>query len=466
MLIAGFGSAAAILMLFVLAALRRGSWPSPAGAAPQAKTLPPPVASGEPELLAGPPSGALLCGAPILNHSQAMVAYDLVLPSADLADQKLSSRELAQFARQLLDALLSLGLERLGERRVHVPIPHDILRSRYVELLPASQVVLTIAAAEAPWLLERCKELLAAGYQLSLELGRATPPPELLALCRYTRVPMADLEPAALPELVRTLREHRTRLIATGVDSRERCANAKGLLINYFRGYYFAAPEPLGTRGLSPGQRRVSQVVSLLAQRAEATEIEAAVKQDVGLSYELLRYANSAAHSLRAEVTSLRQALTLLGHERLLRWAALYLLGRKEEQSGEAHDALYATSLRRGRTLELLAQGRRPTADCELLFLIGMFSLLDLLLRVPLAQTLAEMGLPEPVRLTLVERRGPLLPYLDLAHALERFDPIGARRSMTELRIEPAELNRVQLDAMAWVEGIVQGTGPEQRSAA
>jgi EAL and modified HD-GYP domain-containing signal transduction protein len=348
---------------------------------------------------------------------------------------------------------------------VHVPIPHDILRSGYVELLPANYVVLTIAPDEEPWLLDRCKELAAAGYQLSVDLGSASPSVEFLSLCRYARVSVQDADIDALRERVRGLRRH-TRLIATGVDTREHSTIAKELLINYYRGYYFAIPRPLGGRSLSPGERLVSRVISQLTQRAEPSEVEATVKQDVGLSYQLLRYVNSAGHGLRTQVTSLRQALTLLGHERLLRWVSVYLLSRGKDSPGEGHDALYAVSLRRGRTMELLGEGRKTAPECELLFLIGMFSLLDLLLQVPLEETLTEMGLPEPVTRTLVERNGPLTDYLDLTLAMERADMVEARSKMSLLRMEPAEVNRVQLDAMAWVECIVQGRDKEERTAA
>jgi hypothetical protein len=218
LLIIGLGSLAAIaavaaLALALLTSRRNKSQPPTTRAAQVT-----PAPNSSPDSHTDPEPGGLLSGAPILNSSQEMVAYDLVLPQADLADEALSSTAVAQFARQLLDALHTLGLERLGNRRVHVPIPHDILRSGYVELLPANYVVLTIAPDEEPWLLDRCKELAAAGYQLSVDLGSASPSVEFLSLCRYARVSVQDADIDALRERVRGLRRH-TRLIATGVFS-------------------------------------------------------------------------------------------------------------------------------------------------------------------------------------------------------------------------------------------------------
>ncbi len=401
-------------------------------------------------------AGGLLSRAPILNRGQQMVGYDLLLPTADVEGKSLSAAEVAQFARQMLEALYGIDLRRLGERRVHVPVPHDILRSRYVELLPASHVVLTLKSGPDPWLAKRCRELCASNYQISLDLGLDSASPELLEVVHFVRIPVDQFSPLQLRDRVGGLLRQRATLIATGVDTRERYAIAHELKFSYFRGYYFAAPQVLGAHSLTPSQRLVSRVVNLLARRAEVEEIEALVKQDVGFSYELMRYANSAAHGLQTEVTSLRQGLTLLGHKRLLRWVALYLLGRRQETSSPSHEALYATCLQRGRTLELLAEGRLSAADQGLMFLIGTFSMLDLLLHVPLEQAIADLGLPDRVSETLLEDQGPLVPYLRVAQALESGDKAKSRALMQQLGIEPAEVNRVQLDAMAWVESIIQ----------
>lgn len=401
-------------------------------------------------------TGGLLSRAPILDRAQQMVAYDLLLPAADLEDKILNGAEVAQFARQLLEALYGMDLRRLGERRVHVPVPHDILRSRYVELLPASHVVLTLKPGEQPWLAERCRELRALNYQISVDLGLENAGSELIEVVHYVRLPVDQYSPLQLRDRVGGLLRRNATLIATGVNTHERYTHSQELGFSFFRGYYFAVPQALGARSLSPRQGLVSRVVNLLARRAEAEEIENLVKQDVGFSYELMRYANSAAHGLRSEVTSLRQGLTLLGHKRLLRWVALYLLGRGQESSSPGHEALYATCLQRGRTLELLAEGRLPRAERELMFLVGAFSMLDLLLQVPLEQAIADMGLPVQVQETLLEEQGALVPYLRLAQALENGDQAQSRALMPQLDIEPAEVNRIQLDAMAWVEGIIQ----------
>jgi EAL and modified HD-GYP domain-containing signal transduction protein len=192
------------------------------------------------------------------------------------------------------------------------------------------------------------------------------------------------------------------------------------------------------------------------------------VKQDLALSYKLLRYINSASLGLVSEVKSIGHALRILGHDKLLRWTAVYLLSLRQarEASPSAHEAIYATALQRARTMELLAIGRWEDGRRDVLFLVGMFSLMDALLGVSLEDALAEIRLPEGVSAALLHEQGPYAPYLDLVKAAEAMDNDRVFVLARNLRLSIDDVNRAQLEATHWMENVTHRTEPAHSTAA
>jgi c-di-GMP phosphodiesterase len=126
-----------------------------------------------------------------------------------------------------------------------------------------------------------------------------------------------------------------------------------------------------------------------------------------------LRYINSAFFGLRHEVTSVRQALVLLGIENVRQWATLTVMGSIEGKTPE----LTSTALIRARFCELA--GATSGLDGSALFTIGMFSLIDALLDVSLEEVTAELPFPNEMRVALLRHAGPMGRILDAATALE-----------------------------------------------
>ena len=176
---------------------------------------------------------------------------------------------------------------------------------------------------------------------------------------------------------------------------------------------------PRAPRALSPAAHRICALMNDLALDRDTAHVAEAIRSDVGLSYRLLRYANSPALGLSRRIESLEQALAVLGRDELRRWLSMLLLGAV--QGRQAARALQELALSRARLMEGLARAQGD-APPDVLFATGLLSLLDRLLEMPLAEALAPLSLAEPSRQALLERSGPWAGYLALTEALEQDD--------------------------------------------
>jgi len=186
-----------------------------------------------------------------------------------------------------------------------------------------------------------------------------------------------------------------------------------------------------------------------MLQNADIIEVDQALKRDVALSVRLLRYMNSAGLGLSAKIDSLKQAIALLGYQRLVRWLTVLLASLGGSHAVEM--VLARTAIARGRLLEILAEGRFSLAECDHLFIVGTFSLLPAMVMMPMSEALRDLDLPAPIVDALLHRSGPYAPYLALVEACE--DPFlaGVAQGCAQLAIAPKALTLAQLQASQWV---------------
>lgn len=213
--------------------------------------------------------------------------------------------------------------------------------------------------------------------------------------------------------------------------------------------WFFRHPVSAGAKTLNPGQMQIVRVLNLVRKNAEIREIEAALKNDVALSYKLLRYINSAGFGLSCEIQSFRHAVTILGYEKLNKWLSLLLATASKDPMAPA---LMHTALTRARMMELLAQGLVEKQEYDNLFITGAFSLLDVLLGVGMEQVLDSMHLPEPITDALLGKGGLYAPFLDLARACEAGDGAAIAEQAGMLGLSASQLNRTQLQALAFAD--------------
>jgi len=168
-----------------------------------------------------------------------------------------------------------------------------------------------------------------------------------------------------------------------------------------------ATEAPVPQKKEAPGRALLLKLMTLVTTDADGDEIEAVIKRDPHLSYQLLKLVNSVAFAPGKKITSFGQAIAMLGRRQLQRWLQLLLYAR---QSDSQHASpLLPRAAQRAGLMEALSKRRQFSREMQdHAFMVGMFSLLDQLFGIPVAEVIKPLNLPDPVVQGLVLGDGPL----------------------------------------------------------
>jgi len=400
---------------------------------------------------------AFLGRQPILDRNQQLIGYEL-LYRADGAATQANFDDEVHASLVVVAALLNeigtqqvlggkTGFVNIAARSLAEDSPLSLLDPRHTVLECPPGIQLDESA------LQRLTQLRKDGFGVAVSVDSpAVLRTPLFALATHAKIDLQRVPAEQLPLVAKLLTSMKGRrvLVAEKVERREQASICLELGFNCLQGYYFAHPETLAARRLEPSKAAVLQAIRLLLRNADVVDVDNALKRDVALSVKLLRYMNSAGMGLSTRIESLKQAISLLGYNRLARWLTL-LLATADSRDPTAQ-VLARTAITRGRLIELLGEGRFELAQRDNLFIAGTFSLLPAMLMMPMAEAIQDLELPEMVSKALLNVDGPLAPYLQIAQACENPTLDGVAACCKALQLTPKSLNLAQMQAIDWVQ--------------
>jgi c-di-GMP phosphodiesterase len=361
---------------------------------------------------------------PIFTRTLQVAGYELLFRGSDASEALVADPEGAT-ASVLLNTFTEIGLERLvGSHRAWVNVSREFVVTGLAGTLPPAVVGLEILEDELldDRMVGALIDLKRQGYQLALddfEFNRSRPRPEpLLSLVDVVKLDVVALGRDGLAREVARLKPYDVTLLAEKVETHEEYAFCLALGCDLFQGFFFCQPELVRDRGIVANRASLLRVVAALQDPSvQLAELEHLIGRDVALSFRLLRYINSAFFGLRFEISSIGQALALLGVENLRRWATLTVLASIDGKPPE----LTVTALVRARFCELAGE-QLPAASAGELFTLGLFSVIDALLDAPMAQVISMIPFPDDMRQALIQRTGEMGELLQCVTAVETGD--------------------------------------------
>ena len=394
---------------------------------------------------------------PLLDGDYRVVGYELkinertplpVLPGATSLEQVHDENLLVS----VIDMDYQLALSRkFTLLNLHAPS----LDNPLVENLPREGTILAPHLINpSPAMLARCQALTEQGFALALDEAALLPGMTPLARrSSYLRLDVDDNDLMALCDrLVRLEGIKGPRLIARNVETDEAFAACRKLSFDLYQGYFFTQIRPSAPHGIDTSRVRIMQLLNQVMSHADNSDIEAQFKMDAGLSYKLLRYINSPAVGLRYPIRSIGHVLIMLGHQQLYRWLTLLLF--THERGDGRSQALLRNALVRARFVETLGESRLAAELRGGLFVVGILSMLDALLNIPMGQAIASLNLAQPIADALLHEQGTYAPYLRLAMACENNDQALIGQLAEELGMPAEEINTAHLSALIWSEGL------------
>lgn len=351
-------------------------------------------------------------------------------------------------AELINNAFLTMHFSELTEgTRAFINFSDDMLIDEIPRLLPSETVFVEIleTVEVTDELLEAIKRLRKSGYTIVLDdfvfSQRHLP---LVHVADMIKIEFNNMN-RAVQKMVIDKYRHKIKFIAEKVETREEFQDAMDMGYDYFQGYFFSKPMMIKSKEVSYLNINLIRILELLHHtEPDFEEIREVIATDLGLSYKLLRLANSVLIGKRHKITSVKRAMVQLGLLEMRKW--IYIIMLKDFQMIENKE-LIKNCLIRAKMMELVAINEGKDAEKEDYFLAGMFSEIDVLMNRKMVDLVAELPLKESVRTTLLGGDNQMKQTLD--HLIER-----EKNENSEQEKQDAELMAIYLEALAWVADI------------
>jgi len=369
-------------------------------------------------------------------------------------DEYLRDVDVETASRSTLNTSMLIGLDVLCDRkRAFINCTREVLLKDYVTLLPSAQTVVEILETVPgdDLVLAACQRLREAGYLIALDDFATADPRE--ALIDFADIIKVDLRRVSVDEaagIAHRFGPWRCRMLAEKVESREEFAAAKKAGFLYFQGYFFRRPETLHAQEIPANQINYVRMWQAVARpELDIRELESVIKTEASLCYRLLRYLNSPVFGFANEIHSIRHALSILGEREVRRWVRLVAtLEAGQNKSSE----LVLGALIRGRFCELLSS-KVPHAQSDL-FLMGLLSLMDAILEVPMVHVLENVPVDREIKSALLGGESRLRNFYRLMLAQESGEWKASSELARQLDLTDSDVAEKYWEAVHWAQQV------------
>jgi c-di-GMP-related signal transduction protein len=395
---------------------------------------------------------------PIVGRDRELVAYELLFRSS-MTNAATVLDDVAASATVIQHTFSDLGMPlALGDKQGFINLPTPLLMSDLIEVLPPERIVLEIleSVTLTPDVVTRCQQLQEAGYRLALDdvVGLSPDTQAVLPLVKLVKLDMMALCRQEIIDLVRDLRPYGLTLLAEKVETFEQYEFCRELGFDLFQGYFFAKPVILTGRTVPPSSLALLRLLGLIIADVEVEELEHALKQAPSLTLRLLKMVNAAAFGMKKKISTLREAIFMIGRMQLSRLVQIMLFAQQSSLAATSNPVLHAAIVR-ARLMEGLADALGWPGLRDRAFMVGMLSLIDVVFQQPMADLLALINVEDTLQSAIMHRSGPLGRLLQLVMASEAEDGVELRALLPQFpHLQADQFNQLQVEALNWANRI------------
>ena len=391
---------------------------------------------------------------PILDREENVFGYELLFRDGV---QNTFTGDCDVASRATLDRSLVMGLDVLCDgRRAFINCTRDTLIKGLVTLLPSASTVVEVLenVPADPDVVAACQSLKEGRYLIALDDFVADDKREAMAeMADIIKVDMRLTTEEQRAAIVKKYGPWRHRLLAEKIETRAEFVQARDQGFVYFQGFFFRRPEKLKTHDLAGNRLNYVRMLQEVSRAdLDVPAVEKLIKGEASVCYRLLRYLNSAVFGLKNEIRSVRHALSMLGEREVRRWVRLVAaVGAGQEKTSD----LVLSALVRARFGELL-QPLVAHGESDL-FLLGLMSMLDAMLEMPMADVLDLVPLDHETKAVLMGQPSALRPIYQLMLAHESGEWDAAEQLTANLQLDSAEVASYYWRAQLWAREVSSG---------
>jgi EAL and modified HD-GYP domain-containing signal transduction protein len=398
---------------------------------------------------------------PVLDRHLNVIAYELLFRSGfenfyrSLDDDRASSDVLTA-------SFILFGLEGLTRgKKASINFTRRLLIEEAATLFPKDLLIIEILENVEPdqEIIPICRNLKEAGYMLALDdFVHSDLNNPLLEFADIVKVDFRRTRPEERRAIPTEIDSGRIALLAEKVETYEQFNQASDWGYSYFQGFFLSKPIMHSDRVIPGSKLSYLRLLNELHKtEVNFDRVDQIIKQDLSLSYRLLKFINSAYFSLIGRIRSTRHALTMLGVAETKKWISLAALSGL---ATDRPDVLLINSLTRARFCEQLALTIGETKMSPEFFLMGMFSLIDAIMEKPMGELLTDLPLIEEIKLSLMGGDNILRDALEVFLSYERADWHSFSRIASKIDLDESDVPQIYHSSVAWVNQVLEVAEP------
>jgi len=355
-------------------------------------------------------------------------------------------------SKVLANTFFTAGLEKItGKRKAFINFTKELLIRHVPLMFPQERLVVEILEDVEPTeeVIAVSQEISQRGYHIALDdfFYRSELKP-LVSLADIIRFDFRASSFEKMAAYMKEMSDYNINYLAEKVETYEEFQRALDMGFDYFQGYFFSKPEVIKEKDISSTQLNLLQMMAEVNRKDFRFEkVEKILKRDVAIPHKLLRYINSAYFGISSDISSIKQAISLLGENGIRRFLSLMAMATLGK--GKPPELVRASTVR-ARFCELIGHATQIGADPSELFTLGLFSLIDAILDDSMAHLMENLPLSGSIKGALVEGKGELKDYLELVVSYERGDWEGVSEIAATVGLDEAQLPGHHTEALAW----------------
>lgn len=393
---------------------------------------------------------------PILDNQKHVFGYELLFRDGPKNAMPNGMDGDTATSQILSSSFFTIGIDTLTNGKyAFINFTEKLITQGIPNLFPQNQTVIEVleTVPATPEIITALTRARANGYTVALDdyiLNKASSP--FLDVADIIKIDLLDTPPHRVEALTTIGKGRGITLLAEKVETKKAFEWAQSLGFTLFQGYFFCRPEIISGKEIPAESLTLLRLVTELHRPdVDFQIIEALVAQDVAITFKLLCHLNSAWYGLKSPVSSLMEALRMLGIDEIRRLIGLIVMARITSNNPKE---LLRLSAVRGRLCELASHHSSMNTDTSEFFALGIFSLIDTILNRPMEEVLGHLPLPPTTILALTKGTGPMAPFLEFIKAFE----YGEWKSMTQaaqmIRLPEARIGEIITDTLVWTRNL------------
>jgi c-di-GMP-related signal transduction protein len=406
----------------------------------------------------GIPMDIYVARQPIFDIRKCIFGYELLFRS-DMSNYFPEIEKNSATSKLLSNSFFNIGIEKIaGSNLAFINFTQDLLLKQLPLMFSQDKLVVEILENVQPIkeVIEACQEIALNGYIIVLDDFFYKPTLEpLIEVADIIKIDIQATPFEAVDEVVKKITAKGVDLLAEKVETHDEFKRALKLGFRYFQGFFFSKPEVLKSREIPTSQMHLLEIMAEVnKQDFEFNKLEKMIIRDASISYKLMRLINSTFYKRAKEISSIRQAIVMIGETGVRRF--LSLIAMAGLASGKP-DELIKASLIRARFCELLGtQIGGGRIDPSELFTMGLFSLIDAIMDDSMENLMSQIPLSSEIKDVLISKdgNGNLANFLVLIESYEKGDWGQIKKISDKMGINEDDLPRHYMESLSWADSL------------